>query len=413
MKFGLRNIRFLLQSVGNPEGCFPSIHIAGTNGKGSTAAFLASIAMEAGCRTALYTSPHLVRFTERIRIDGGEISEERLVAYVRALRPAIEKVRATFFEATTCVAFQYFADQGVDVAIIEAGLGGRLDSTNVLTPIASVITNIGLEHTAILGRTIGSIAREKAGIIKRTVPCVTSSEDGKALRVFRRIATLKHSRLHLAPRLVKCRVINEGRGTVSFRSGSFSIDNVKLGFAGPHQIRNAQLAVATFEAIRAHREQQSFFRRVDSATVRRGLERVAKNTGLRGRLETSGRVRGYILDVAHNAPGTRILIDALCARGNTNLPIIFGVMKDKDYPAMVDSLSSVSSSIIAVAPSEKRALPARTLYRYIRERGIRVSYGGTVAMGLKLAKRLARPVLITGSHYVVGEALQFLNGKKA
>jgi dihydrofolate synthase/folylpolyglutamate synthase len=143
------------------------------------------------------------------------------------------------------------------------------------------------------------------------------------------------------------------------------------------------------------------------------LEKVAKNTGLRGRFETPGRSRGYILDVAHNSPGIHILVDALRSRGHGNLPVIFGVMKDKDYPAMVDELATISSPIIAVAPAVKRALNARTLHRYIRRQEIPVCYGGTVAEGLKVAKKLARPVLITGSHYVVGEALKFLNGKKA
>jgi dihydrofolate synthase / folylpolyglutamate synthase len=413
MKFGLRNIRYLLQSVGKPEEQFPSIHIAGTNGKGSTAAFLASITMEAGYRTALYTSPHLVRFTERIRIDGREISEKRLVAYVRALRPVIEKVHATFFEATTCIAFQYFADQGVDVAVIEAGLGGRLDSTNVVTPMVSVITNIGLEHTEILGKTIASISREKAGIIKRGVPCVTSSEDASALGTFRRIATLKNSKLYQARRVVRCGLKGQEPETVSFRSRSFSIPDVNVGFSGPYQIRNAQLALATLEAIRQRRDQQPFVGRINSATVRRGLEKVAKNTGLRGRLEISGRFRGYILDVAHNSPGIRVLVEALRARGYGNLPVVFGVMKDKDYPAMVDELATISSTIFAVAPAVERALNARTLHGYIRRQKIPVCYGGTVAEGLKMAKKLARPVLVTGSHYVVGEALTFLNGKKA
>lgn len=153
MKFGLRNIRALLASAGHPERAFPSIHVAGTNGKGSTSAFLASVLREAGCRTGLYTSPHLIRFTERITVNGREIAQNRLAYYVAVLRPAIEKAGATFFEATTCVAFLYFADEGVDIAVVEAGLGGRLDATNVLRPLVSVITNVSFDHREFLGNT--------------------------------------------------------------------------------------------------------------------------------------------------------------------------------------------------------------------------------------------------------------------
>ena len=158
MKFGLRNTRRLLQYAGHPERRFASVHLAGTNGKGSTSAFLASIAVEGGLKTGLYTSPHLLRFTERIRVNGAELSEERLVYYVKDLRRVIESVHATFFEATTCIAFRFFADENVDLAVVETGLGGRFDATNVLFPLASVITSIGLDHTQYLGSTPEQIA---------------------------------------------------------------------------------------------------------------------------------------------------------------------------------------------------------------------------------------------------------------
>src|SRR5512135_1725144 len=192
MKFGLRNIRNLLTFAGDPEAKFPSIHVAGTNGKGSTAAFLASAFMEAGYSTGLYTSPHLVRFTERITINGRQISEGRLAKYVGALRSAIEKTGATFFEATTCVAFQYFADEEVDIAIIEVGLGGRLDATNTLAPLACVITSIGFDHMEYLGPTIPSIAAEKGGIVKSRTPVVIGPIARSAERTISEIARKRH-----------------------------------------------------------------------------------------------------------------------------------------------------------------------------------------------------------------------------
>ncbi len=415
MKFGLRNMRHLLDSAGNPETRFASIHIAGTNGKGSTSAFLASIAMEAGYATALYTSPHLVRFTERIRINGREIPERRLVDYAKTLRQAIEEVHATFFEATTCIAFQYFADEGVDVAIVEAGLGGRLDSTNVLTPLASVITNVGLDHTDILGKTIRSIAKEKGGIIKPMTPLVTGSEDPKALKVFQRIAKINDSPFQKASNVVKQRV-DSGSNRVSFQSRSFSIPSINLGLAGPHQFLNARLALATIQVLKNDPALRSNISRVNTASVRRGLINVVRNTGLHGRLETFGRKPRYIMDVAHNPPGIRSLVNALRALGHKNLIVVFGVMKDKDYPAIVSQLKRIATAIVAVSPRVKRSLSARMLYRYIRSKGIQARLGGTVREGLKLAGKDVRhsePIIVTGSHYVVGEALEFALRKRA
>ncbi|MEK9136183.1 MAG: folylpolyglutamate synthase/dihydrofolate synthase family protein, partial [Bacteroidota bacterium] len=387
-----------------------------TNGKGSTAAFLASITMEAGYKTGLYTSPHLVRFTERIRINGAEIPEKRLVAYARALRPMIEKCRATFFEATTCIAFQYFADEGVDIAIIEAGLGGRLDSTNVLKPMVSVITNVGLDHTDILGRTIPAIAREKGGIIKKGVPCITAATDASTLRTLRGIAARKHTRLLRSQRVVSFGLHRTEASKVAFRSRAYSIPGVQLGLAGPHQRQNAQLAVAALEILRRNHEQRSSFERIDVSAIQRGLRNVVQNTGLHGRLERIGPEKRYILDVAHNPPGIRTLVDALRSGGMNDLVVVFGVMKDKDYRAMVAGLSRVSGILIPVAPEGERALSARKLFDYVRQQRIPVLPGGTVRQGLRSARKHCRPsqrILITGSHYVVGEALDYLCRKKA
>lgn len=414
MKFGLRNTRLILRSVGNPEKKFRSIHIAGTNGKGSTAAFLSSILMEAGYRTALYTSPHLVRFTERIRINGEEISERRLVEYAKMLRPLVEQVRATFFEATTCIAFQYFADEQVDVAVIEAGLGGRLDSTNVLLPMASIITNIGLDHTDILGKTIAAIAREKGGIIKTSVPCVTGSEDPVSMKVLGRIAERKATRVLRPEAIVKCRIDERSPGIVSFQSGEFSIPRVRLGLRGPHQLRNAQVAIAVLDVLHRDRRVRSFVRRLRGLHIKKGLENVLKNSQLRGRLEQLGRPVRYILDVAHNPPGIRTLVHALRLRGYSSMPVVFGVMKDKDCRSMVKELAPVSQIIITVAPSFKRAKSAISLNGVIRQKRIPSRVGGTVTNGVRMARSFSSggsPILITGSHYVVGEALQFLEGK--
>lgn len=414
MKFGLRNMKYLLRSVGNPENSFPAIHVAGTNGKGSTCAFLASILMEAGCKTALYTSPHLVRFTERIRIDGKEISEQRLVAYTDALRPAIEHCRATFFEATTCIAFQYFADEGVDVAVVEAGLGGRLDSTNVLRPLVSVITNIGLDHTELLGSTITAIAREKGGIIKHGIPCVTGSTDPAALKTLTGIAASLGTSFVRAQEIVGC-AINPNNSRVEFKSRSFSLRNVQLGLDGRHQVTNAQVALAALHVLRKQKTCPSFVRGIGDTDLRRGLSNVARNTRLRGRLEIFRGPHGFILDVAHNPQGVQCLVESLQAKGLKNLVVVFGVMRDKDSDHMLEMLAGVASTVIAVAPKMKRSMQARMLHRRVLSKGIPSRYGGTVSRGLKIAGKLShgKPTLVTGSHYLVGEALRFLGRKKA
>ena len=203
MKLGLRNVRTLVLAAGNPQRRFPSIHVAGTNGKGSTSSFIAACFTSAGYRTGLYTSPHLERFNERIRIDGLEIPDAEIVRLTRMLRPAIERTNATFFEATTVIAFSWFAREGVDVAVIETGLGGRLDATNVLKPMISVITNVALDHQEYLGNSLRMIAREKGGIIKPRTPVVTGSEDPDVIRVLKGIARKRSARFHLAGRVVR------------------------------------------------------------------------------------------------------------------------------------------------------------------------------------------------------------------
>jgi dihydrofolate synthase/folylpolyglutamate synthase len=404
MKFGLRNIRGLLVSAGNPERGFPTIHVAGTNGKGSTAAFLASAFMEAGYRTGLYTSPHLVRFTERIRINGREISEKRLAAYVAALRPAVEKTRATFFEATTAVAFRYFADERVDIAIVEVGLGGRLDATNTLAPLASVITTIGFDHMEYLGPTLPAIAREKGGIIKRRTPVIVGVLGHEAERVIETIAREREAPLVWArDRIVlDCGV----GGRISFRGRHLRTGLVKVGLAGAHQTWNAALAVAVLDRLLERRSFASRYRRLGSRSVARGLERVRRNTGLEGRMSLAGR--GVLLDVAHNRDGMHTAIASLLESGAEDLTVVFGVMKDKEYLRMLRELEWVAGSVITVQPRMARAASSAVLCKAARRMGLRAVDGGSVAGGLRRALRGKNRVLVIGSHYVVGEALRVL-----
>lgn len=413
MKLGLRNMRSLLRFAGNPERRFESIHVAGTNGKGSTCAFISSILVEAKCKTGLYTSPHLLRFTERIRINGREIPERRLVEYARLLKPAIERFRATFFEATTCIAFQFFADEHVDIAVVETGLGGRLDSTNVIVPLISVITSIGMDHTEVLGSTLPAIAREKGGIIKKGVPCVVGPVNPSAFRVLKKIASRKCATFHCSQALVKDSIAGARQSLIS---PNFHVRTESLGFRGVHQIENARLAVATIEILKQTRRSRRYLRRIHEKQVRIGLRNVARNSGLHGRFDTIGRRPGYILDVAHNGHGMRALVEALIAAGYKNLVAVFGVMKDKDYELMAEELCKVARTVIAVAPATSRALVPVKLLRTLGMKKIPARLGGSVRHGINIAKKLrlpGTPILITGSHYVVGEAMGYLKQNEA
>ncbi len=414
MKLGLRNIRGLMKHVGHPERRFPCIHIAGTNGKGSTASFLASIAMEAGYKTALYTSPHLVRFTERIKINGKELSEQQLVYYIEALRPAIEASHATFFEAATAVAFLYFADEGVDLAVVETGLGGRFDATNIVLPLVSVITNIAFDHTEHLGNTLPKIAREKGGIIKRGAPVVTGVTDRTVLAVLQNIARRKRTRVFEVDRIAGGVPVAgiQGRQTYRLTAGMMRGKKILPGLPGAHQVTNARLAIAAMDLLMRTRRQHGL--RVTKSAVSRGLERVRENTGLQGRLEKVQKGGPYLLDVAHNPDGIQTLIRALPGGARKPRIAVFGVMKDKDYRSMLDALSGTVPTLVLVAPKTGRALTVSTLYREARKRGVKVISAGSVARGLREARRRAGhsgTVLVTGSHYVVAEALEQLQKK--
>jgi dihydrofolate synthase/folylpolyglutamate synthase len=410
MKLGLRNIKSLLRTVGNPQDKFPSIHIAGTNGKGSTTVMIASILQAAGYKVGVYTSPHLISFTERIKINGQEIGEERVASYVRLLRPSIDELEATFFEATTAIAFLYFADEDVDIAVIETGLGGRLDATNVLHPLLTVITNVALEHTEHLGNTIGSIAREKAGIIKDGVPCVIGPMANRARGVIEQVA-----RSRKAPLLSAAELAQYHLGRQSFEGSRVTLEThnalynqLRIRLSGSFQAENARLAVLAVDCLRGL---GSKFSTIAADHIRYGLRDVQEDVGLRGRLETVSRRPRIVIDVAHNADAADQLVGALENLALRNFIVVFGVLKDKNYSAMIQSLSRITTQLIAVAPRIDRALESATIAATARRFGIRALNSGSVKKGVASAIEKATPsdtILITGSHYVVGEALQAL-----
>ncbi len=407
MKLGLHNIRALLRFCRNPQRQFRSVHVAGTNGKGSTSSMIAAVLQSAGYRTGLYTSPHLLKFNERIRINGRMISDADLVRYTALFRPIINDLKATFFEATTAIAFKYFADQKVDIAVVETGLGGRLDATNVLLPEVSVITSIAKDHTEHLGRSFRKIAFEKGGIIKRGTACVVGVRNQSALRELRRIA--KHHRSQFIAtgnvQSSKMRVEQNNFQIANFITGNNSYRNLHIPLFGENQIRNAEIAITALEYL------QTKGIAIAASAFRQGFAHVHRLTGIRGRFEILKRRPMVILNVGHNPEAVLVTAASLRNIHYKKLILVFGVMKDKDYKSMIRILSSFKPAVYAVQPKMERALPAAIIADIFRSMNCTVREPGDIAEAIREALRTQKEddlLLICGSHYVAGEALQLL-----
>jgi dihydrofolate synthase/folylpolyglutamate synthase len=359
MKFGLRGIRGLLRSLRNPEKQFPSVHIAGTNGKGSSASMIAAVFTAAGYKTALYTSPHLVDFSERIRIDGRPISSKDVARLTTMLRPAVERNRNTFFEVVTAIAFKYFAESRVDIAVVETGLGGRLDATNVLRPLVSVITTIGLEHTRILGRRLSDIAFEKGGIIKHGVPCITGVRQEKAARILSRISKEKHAELvRVSPGMFRLRRRSLEGSEADFDLPDLHLGGLAVSLAGEHQLCNALLGLfaITYAARRGR-----FL--ITEDAIRRGFGNIHRYSGLRARLSVIRRNPLVLADVAHNAEAARALSSSLRRMHFTKVDVVFGLMEDKNYRQVIGALHKIIRRAFIVQPRIERSR-ASAHYRF-------------------------------------------------
>jgi dihydrofolate synthase / folylpolyglutamate synthase len=405
MKFGLQNISLLLAGVGNPHQRFPSVHVAGTNGKGSTSSMLGAILTAAGYRTGLYTSPHLMKFSERIRIDGIPVPENRLAEYVRILRPMIGKIHATFFEATTAIAMMYFADEGVDIAVIEVGLGGRLDSTNIITPLLSIITTIDYDHMEYLGNTLTSIAQEKAGIIKTAIPCMTAETRNTVLAVLAKKARQLNAPFFVLRELVDITLTSSGidGNTFSIDTPLHSYRHLRTELPGIHQIQNAATSILAAEYL-------SRFFIISEIHIRKGLRETRRLSGLRARLQIVRRRPFIIVDVAHNPQGMRCAVDSMMKFGYRHFNVVFGVMADKDVSTMLEYLKPICGTLIAAQPEISRSLTVKKIILYARALGIQAIPGGTTEKAVSKAFRLSGgnqyPILVIGSHYLAGEVFQ-------
>jgi dihydrofolate synthase / folylpolyglutamate synthase len=401
IKLGLANSEALMETAGRPHKRFRSVHIAGTNGKGSTAAFLAGILREAGYRTGLYTSPHLVSFTERIRVNGEPIPEDRVVALTGHIRERMPcEMNCTFFEFTTAVAFSHFAEEGVDIAVVETGMGGRLDSTNVLTPLVSVITNIEVEHTEFLGDTLELIAAEKAGIIKPAVPIVTGATQPEAIAVIEREAASKRASVYRVTKDFQPELSSSGAEPVfDYRGLRTAYRGLRLRLPGGHQAVNASLALAALECLREAGVAS------DERAVRRGLE----DTRWEGRLERVSRRPDIYLDGAHNPAAAKTLAAAVSElrRSYRRLILVIGVLGDKDRRGILGELLPLADHVVTTKPAYSRAVDEHALAQEAGRIHASVSSADTVADALAEAKARASEddcILVSGSLYVVGDA---------
>jgi dihydrofolate synthase/folylpolyglutamate synthase len=409
IKLALSNSFKLMELLGEPHRKFLSVHVAGTNGKGSTAAFIAGVLQAAGHRVGLYTSPHLISFTERIRINGAPISEARVVELAQRVRDGGRGVAApdgqgplnpTFFEVTTAVAFTHFAEKGIDVGVIEAGMGGRLDSTNVITPLVSVITNIDLEHREFLGTTLEQIAAEKAGIIKPGVPVVTGAVQPEALGVIEREAAAKSAPLYFLSRDFAWKNLTPGRDQVFDYQGITSFSGaMRIAMLGRYQVDNACLALAAVECLRIAGVS------VEDSALRRGLEQ----TRWEGRLERVANRPDIYLDGAHNPASAEKLAEAVrdMKPAYRRTILVIGILRDKDYRGVLSELAPLADHVVATKPRYSRAMDVPTLAVEIRKLHASVDTAETVEEAIAKAVAAAAPddlVLITGSLYVVGDA---------
>jgi dihydrofolate synthase/folylpolyglutamate synthase len=323
-KKDLTNTIALCEHLGNPHKKFKSIHVGGTNGKGSVSHMLASIFQTSGYKTGLYTSPHLYDFRERIKLDGEMISEEYVMHFIEEIKPLIEKIEPSFFEITVAMAFHYFAEQKVDIAIIEVGLGGRLDSTNIITPELSIITNIGWDHTNLLGNSLEEIAFEKAGIIKKTIPVVIGETLPETKSVFETAAKEKGSPMHFAEDFLKEDhfKIDKEFLNICYKQNDGSSLQVQTDLTGIYQVKNIRTVLTALSVLKSSNW------KLDSATT--ALQQVKKRTGLSGRWEVIHEKPIVVLEVAHNKEGIQQMLYHIEQLSFDQLHIIIGTVKDKD-----------------------------------------------------------------------------------
>lgn len=410
IKNDLNNTNAICTFLGNPQYKFKTIHVAGTNGKGSTSHMLASIFQEAGYKTGLYTSPHLYDFRERIKVNGEMCNKEFVTHFTNKVKGLIEKIEPSFFEITVGMAFEYFAQQKCDIAIIETGLGGRLDSTNVIQPVLSIITNIGWDHMALLGNTLPEIAAEKAGIIKQDTPIVISEVLSETKKVFEQKANAVNAPLFFAEDLLTSSHFQNNWNSSLFEFNQPQIHlldaplfqkkfTIECDLPGKYQSKNLKgVLVATQLLV-------TMGWKLTASKIAKALMNVKKNTGLYGRWECVQENPKLVLDVAHNEPGMIALLEQLAGIHYQQLHIITGMVKDKDIDAVLNLLP-IDANYYFTQSHIPRALPAIELAEKAATLNRKGDYFDDVNEAIVQANKNANPqdlILVIGSVFLVAE----------
>ncbi|MET6997924.1 bifunctional folylpolyglutamate synthase/dihydrofolate synthase [Chitinophaga defluvii] len=404
LKKDLHNTIALCALLNNPQEKFKSIHIAGTNGKGSTSHMLAAIFQQAGYKTGLYTSPHLVDFRERIKINGQMIPEAQVVNFVESLKPQIEIIQPSFFELTVAMAFQYFEQEKVDIAVIEVGLGGRLDSTNIITPALSVITNISYDHMNILGNTLAEIAAEKAGIIKKGIPVVISETQTESQPVFNATAAAKEAPISFADQewLVEQSKLNVSNLELSLLNTRHNqVKHLTLDLNGQYQEKNVMAVLSAVSIM----QQQGWHLPEDA--VNTALMHVKKLTGLRGRWDVINTHPLTVLDVGHNEAGITEIMQQLMHVNYQQLHIVLGFVKDKEVEKAL-ALFPPAATYYFCKAQIPRALDEVELANMALQKGLKGHPYASVQEAFQMARQHAHKddmVLVCGSCFIVAEAI--------
>ncbi|MCA0133568.1 bifunctional folylpolyglutamate synthase/dihydrofolate synthase [Winogradskyella alexanderae] len=380
-KKDLSNTIKLAKHLNNPENKFKSIHVAGTNGKGSTSHMLASVLHVAGYKVGLYTSPHLKDFRERIRINGKTVSKQFVIGFVRRNQEFFEKNQLSFFEMTVGMAFDYFAKENVDIAVVEVGMGGRLDSTNIITPVISVITNIGFDHMQFLGNTLKAIAGEKAGIIKRNIPVVIGETQSETKPVFIDKATINNSPIYFADQDI--------------------VEVYDSDMTGSYQKKNIKTVLQVVEILNTKKYH------ISPTQTKEGLLNVAKNTGLKGRWQILGTDPKIICDTAHNKEGLEYVVEQLLKEDFEKLHIVFGTVNDKDLSTIMPLLPKEAVYYLC-KPNVIRGRSVNKLKDYFDRFGLDSKPFNSVSHALDGAKLNANKndlIFVGGSTFVVAEII--------
>ena len=404
-KEDLNNTIELMNALGNPEKQFRSIHIAGTNGKGSSSHFIASILRSQGLKVGLHTSPHLKDFRERIKINNEMCSQEYVVEFVERNKAIIEKIEPSFFELAVAMAFEYFAINKVDIAVVEVGMGGRLDSTNIINPLVGLITNISKDHTQFLGTTIESIATEKAGIIKKNCPIVISQTQAQAKETFIAKADAENSPIVFADQYLSADKTNQDTGSLTadiIQSNQIRFKDLQIPLAGDYQQKNILGAIAVIDALNKHHDFG-----ISDATIREGIENLNNNFPLLGRWQRLCENPLTICDTGHNEDGLKFVLSQLAKQKYKTLRFVLGMVNDKDVDTVLSMLNKDAVYYLCKADIP-RGLAVQVLAEKASKAGLTYKECDSVAQALKQAQSESEPgdlVFVGGSTFTVAEVV--------